>query len=159
MPLAWSPRLEEYVRKAAAIWCRRLGITAEDAQDIAQDAVVSAWIRTENGKIRYKEGLWFLARNTAIDHRIRSRRYAAEPLDDELADRAQRVLDEMTISEIQAEFPELVLLASARADGFEWDMIAESLGESCGALRVRYSRLIRRAREHFGPAIEDFLRE
>jgi DNA-directed RNA polymerase specialized sigma24 family protein len=147
--IRWNPDTEQYVRRATRTWCSRLGIKGEDIKDLEQDAVMTAWNKVENGKIHYKEGLWFIARNTVLDFRAKANRIETTALDEQLAREPSNPLDKILIEEVQREFPELILLAAARTDGFEWDLIAQSLGISSGTLRVRYSRLVKKANEHF----------
>jgi DNA-directed RNA polymerase specialized sigma24 family protein len=156
--LQWSAAMEEYVRRATRTWCYRLGVRGEDIKDLEQDAVMVAWERVGNGKVRYKEGLWFLARNTVLDFRARSGRIQTSELDELSARDLTNPLDKLVLEDIEREFPELVLMAQARADGFEWDLIAESLGVSSGTLRVRFSRMVRKAVEFFGDEVEDLMR-
>jgi DNA-directed RNA polymerase specialized sigma24 family protein len=156
--LQWSAAMEEYVRRATRTWCYRLGVRGEDIKDLEQDAVMVAWERVGNGKVRYKEGLWFLARNTVLDFRARSGRIQTSELDELSARDLTNPLDKLALEDIEREFPELVLMAQARADGFEWDLIAESLGVSSGTLRVRFSRMVRKAVEFFGDEVEDLMR-
>lgn len=150
--------MEEYVRRATRTWCFRLGVRGEDLKDLEQESVMMAWERVGNGKVRYKEGLWFLARNTVLDFRARSGRLLTTELDELSARDLSNPLDRLVLEDIEREFPELVLLARARADGFEWELIAESLGVSSGTLRVRFSRMVRRAGEFFGEEVEDLMR-
>lgn len=147
--IRWTNETEQYVRRAIRTWCARLGIKGEDVKDLEQDAVMIAWQRVQNGKIHYKEGLWFIARNTVLDFRSKANRMETCELKEELAETMSDPLDKFLIEEIKREFPELVLLAAARADGFAWDLIAQSLGISSGTLRVRYSRLVKKANEFF----------
>lgn len=147
--------MEEYVRRATRTWCYRLGVRGEDIRDLEQDAVMLAWERVGNGKVHYKEGLWFLARNTVLDFRAKAGRLPTSELDELSARDVTNPLDKLVIEDIEREFPELVMLASARADGFEWELIAESLGVSCGTLRVRFSRMVKKAAEHFGEEVWD----
>ncbi|MBS1711392.1 MAG: sigma-70 family RNA polymerase sigma factor [Armatimonadetes bacterium] len=155
--LVWGKPMEDYVRRAVRTWCHRLGIRGEDVKDLEQDAVMSAWERVGNGKVRYQEGLWFLARNTVLDHRARMGRQQTVPLTEDLVCPQPDPLTGLTIDEITREFPELVMLARARVDGFEWELIAQSLGVSCGTLRVRYSRMVKRASAHFGVGLDELL--
>jgi DNA-directed RNA polymerase specialized sigma24 family protein len=157
--LVWSAELEEYVRRAVRTWGFRLGVRGEDVRDLEQDAVIVAWEKVENGKVRYREGLWFIARNAVLDFRARRGRAELCALDESVlpALGSSGVLDKLVVEAIAAEFPELVMLASARADGFEWDLIAESLGVSSGTLRVRYSRMVKKAAEFFGEEVLDLL--
>jgi len=154
----WSPEIEKLVRKATRTWCYRLGVRGTDIEDLEQDAVLTAWGRCENGKIRYKEGLWFLARNTVLDFRARSGRIGTCELDEFSVRILSNPLDRMVLEELERQMPELVMLASARADGFEWELIAENLGVPCGTLRVRFSRLVKKAVEQFGDELYDLFR-
>lgn len=156
--IRWSPDIEKYVRKATRTWCYRLGIRGADIEDLEQDAVLTAWGRCENGKIKYKEGLWFLARNTVLDFRARKGRIETCPLDELTVRILSNPLDKMILEELERQLPELVMLASARADGFEWELIAENLGVPCGTLRVRYSRMVKKAVEQFGDELYDLFR-
>lgn len=156
--ICWNPEMEAFVRKATKTWCYRLGIRGEDMADLEQEAVLIAWQRCENGKIKYREGLWFIARNVVLDFRAKKGRIPTCELNEYSARVLSNPLDKIVVEELEREFPELVMLASARADGFEWELIAESLGMPCGTLRVRFSRLVKKASEHFGEEIYDMFR-
>ncbi len=150
--------MEEYVRRATRTWCYRLGIRGEDIKDLEQDSVMMAWERVGNGKVHYKEGLWFLARNAVLDFRARKARIQTSELDEMSSRDLSNPLDKLVLEEIEEEFPELMLMARARVDGFEWELIAESLGVSSGTLRVRFSRMVKKAAEFYGEEIEDLMR-
>lgn len=149
--------MEAYVRRAVRTWCHRLGVKGEDIKDLEQDAVMAAWERVGNGKVRYQEGLWFLARNTVLDFRAKQGRTVTVELSEDLATPSPDPLTRLAIEGLRDQFPDLVMLAQARADGYEWELIAESLGVSCGTLRVRFSRMVKRAAEQYGHEVEDLL--
>lgn len=157
-PLVWSPEVETVVRRATRTWCSRLGVKGEDMDDCEQSAAISAWQKCENGKVYYREGLWFIARNTVLDFRARSYRMSTCPLYESISYRMSNTIDKLVAQDISLRFPELVTLAAARADGYEWELIAENFSLPCGSLRVRFSRLVREAVEYYGDDIYDLLR-
>lgn len=156
--MEWGPDAENLVRKFARSWARKFRFSREDAEDMEQDAVVLAFSRVKAGRIAGREGLWILVRNSCFDAWGKGR-FATKELKDEMIGASPEPgLGGVFVEQVAEVFPDLVVWAQARADGYSWDEISEAFGVPCGTMRVQWSRMAARAREKFGEELAEVLR-
>ncbi|MCZ7535855.1 MAG: RNA polymerase sigma factor [Acidimicrobiia bacterium] len=156
---------EELVRRTYVdtftLACRLTG-NQEDAGDVVQDTYLRAWrgIGRFRGEAQFSTWLYRITANAAATHVRKRYRHAAEPFDD-LNEPAEEYPD--TLPEAAAESGELLeRLATAVAAlppklralvvlkdvyGLPHDEIAEELGISVAAAKVRLHRARRRLRD------------
>lgn len=147
--LNWSDDLERYVRQSSRSWCRRFGVWGEDAEDLEQDSVVAAFERVRSGRVRYREGLWLMCRGLVLNFLGKPRLETVHLTSEPAVAAVEPGELGVWLDELEREFPELLPLAEARAQGYEWEVIAEAYGVSAEALRAQWSRLSRRASARF----------
>ncbi|MCA0360639.1 MAG: hypothetical protein LCH41_06265 [Armatimonadetes bacterium] len=153
----WNDEWEALARRCARAWARRVGLGREDSEDAEQEVVVHTYIRVQEGKLSGPEGVWILARNRVLDMRSQIQKVAWVPFEDEHGSSSVTSDLNLMIEEVREKFPELVVLAEARAAGFEWEMIAEAFGVPTGTLRVQWSRMARKASSELGKTWQNLL--
>ncbi len=153
----WNDDWEGVARRCARAWARRVGLGREDSEDAEQEVVVHTLIRVREGKLSGPEGVWILARNRVLDMKSQIQRVSSVAFEEEHG--ASGVISDfpLMIEEIREKFPELLVLAEARAAGFEWEMIAEAFGVPTGTLRVQWSRMTRKASSELGKTWQNML--
>ncbi|MBZ0110918.1 MAG: RNA polymerase sigma factor [Thermoanaerobaculia bacterium] len=152
---------DRYHRKLYA-YCLRMTSNREVAQDLVQDV----FLRVLKYRHTYQPGravapwIFRMARNSSIDHlRRRGREVPHEDLDWE--DPAPRLVpvEELQkreeLAQLRSALDKLAvdrrdLLVMARFTEMKYDEIAESLGCSVGAVKVRVHRAMKELRELFG---------
>lgn len=155
--LEWSDELERLVRRFAKSWARNFRFGREDSEDLEQDAVLLAFAKVRSGRITSREGLWILVRNSCFDAWGKGVVDSVE-YEEGVVSTVFSGVGRSIVAQVEAELPELVMMAEARAAGYSWDEVAEALGVPCGTLRVQWSRLTARARQMFGEELVDVLR-
>lgn len=141
--------------------CRLTG-NEEDARDVAQDAYLRAWRGLPNfrGEARFSTWLYRITANAAASHLRKQRRHRADPLDDfhdPVEERLEARPEESAESDdVLRRLGEALdaLPASLRAVavlkdvyGLPHEAIAEELGISVAAAKVRLHRARRRLRD------------
>ena len=155
-------------------WCRRAGLSAEDAADVCQEVFrsvvrgITAFRRDRPGD-SFRGWLYATTRNRVIDFRRRAGRQpqaaggtdahdrllelpAEEPPDSQAAGTEARAVYERCVRLIRAEFEERTWRAfwAAAVDGRPAAEVAAELGMTPGAVYVAKSRVLKRLREEFG---------
>jgi RNA polymerase sigma-70 factor (ECF subfamily) len=152
-------------------WCRRAGLTAEDAADVGQE-VFQAVARSINDFHRDRPGdsfrgwLYAITRTRLLDHR-RARHIPAaggtdalhrleeipaeEPADSDALTSDRRELYQRAVRLIQAEFAERTWQAFWRVtvEGQSPADVAADLGLTPGAVYIAKSRVLKRLRQEF----------
>jgi DNA-directed RNA polymerase specialized sigma24 family protein len=159
--LEWSQELEDYTRRSVRAWCGRLGVRGEEVKDLEQDAVIDGILKTRAGKLKYKTILWRIARNTVVESKSRRKSVLAVesefPIEGELS-HCSSIHSRLIVDELSVKYPELMMLAHARSEGFEWREISEALGVNCQTIRGRYSRMRKQCLREYGVNAVDILR-
>lgn len=130
----------------------------ETAQDLAQDVALRAWDRlpTLKDPRTFKAWVRRIAANAARDHLRRMAVRKEEELDaavhveadDDPHLKAERVAEtRLMLTVLDSEDPEVVELLMAKADGESIASMAERLGLSEGALKMRLMRVRKRLRK------------
>ena len=135
--------------KVCQIYCRQ---DREQARDLYQDIALELWTHMDSFKKESSEAtwIWHLAVNTAIDKlRATQRRpvlVLGGPLPEQAAEEHPRRIDDLyeAIAHLSVDDQELV---AARLDDYSYQEIALRTGQSEGALRVRYSRIVKQLRQ------------
>ena len=135
--------------KVCQIYCRQ---DREQARDLYQDITLEIWTHMDGFKKESSEAtwIWHLAVNTAIDKlRATQRRpvlVLGEQPPEQATEEQPRRIDDLyeAIAHLSAADQELV---AARLDDYSYQEIALSTGQSEGALRVRYSRIVKQLRQ------------
>ncbi|MEZ5163301.1 MAG: hypothetical protein R2688_06030 [Fimbriimonadaceae bacterium] len=153
----WNSEVEENARRIAQVWSKKLGFSQEDSEDFEQDALVSLFQKVKEGKIYGRVGFWVAIRNMALDRRSELVRRVSYPLDWEPLEIHRDLELPLLLEAIGERFPDLRAVAEARANGFEWELIAEAFDVPCGSLRVQWTRWTKKAREEFGDTIDQLL--
>jgi RNA polymerase sigma-70 factor (ECF subfamily) len=123
----------------------------EEAQDLAQDTFVQAYKRIlrTNADLSFKAWLYQIATYNAYQHRRRKRLLSFIPLfsskeEKELPvqNRVNETDDSITIQEVLGKMPEQqrICLLLHLVEGFKYREIAETLGISEDAVRMRVAR-------------------
>lgn len=155
--LCWSDEIEGVVRSFARTWAAKFRLRKEDAEDLEQDAVVLAFTKIQSGGLESREGLWVLVRNCCFDFWGRMQVDSVEFEEERYPVVSMTGWERSIVEQVDEEVPGLLVLAEARAAGYSWDEISDAFGEAPGSLRVKWSRLTKRAREVFGPQLGDVL--
>ncbi len=141
---------------------RRLTGNEEDARDVVQDAYLRAWkgIGKFRGDAQFSTWLYRITANAASTHMHKRRRQRAEPFDDafEPADtRAEEQVSEgaesaealdrisAALDELPAKLRSVVVLKDVY--GMSHEAIADELGISVAAAKVRLHRARRKLRD------------
>jgi RNA polymerase sigma-70 factor (ECF subfamily) len=168
---AWERLLRLY-RPRVAGWCRKAGVSAEDAADVCQEvfqAVARGIVgfRRDRPADSFRGWLYTITRRRLLDHWRRAARQpqaaggsevydrlldlpAAEPPGSEAGDAWEECQRRVRV--IRAEFEERTWEAFWRVtvDGRTAVEVAAELGMTPGAVYVAKSRVLRRLREEFG---------
>jgi RNA polymerase sigma-70 factor (ECF subfamily) len=158
-------------------WCRRAGLSAEEAADVRQDvfrAVVGgiAAFRRDRPGDSFRGWLYATTRNRVIDFRRRAARQpraaggtdahdrllelpAEESCDSAAGDADTRGLYERCVGLIRSEFEERTWRAfwGVAVDDRPAAEVAAELGMTPGAVYIAKSRVLRRLRDEFGELI------
>jgi RNA polymerase sigma-70 factor (ECF subfamily) len=129
----------------------------ETARDLAQDVALRAWTKLGSLKDPRTFPAWVrrIAANAARDHLRRTAVRREDELDDALDlgggddphARAERVSEiRLMLAALTAEDDEVVRLLVARADGVSVETLADSMGISPDALKMRTMRARKRLR-------------
>jgi RNA polymerase sigma-70 factor (ECF subfamily) len=141
---------------------RRLTGNEEDARDVVQDAYLKAWrgIGKFRGEAQFSTWMYRITANAAATHLRKRRRHRAEPIDDvlepadprpevqpaahaESTDSLHRIA--RALDELPPKLRTLVVLKDVY--GLPHDAIAEELGISVPAAKVRLHRARRKLRD------------
>jgi RNA polymerase sigma-70 factor, ECF subfamily len=141
---------------------RRLTGNEEDARDVVQDAYLRAWrgIGKFRGEAQFSTWMYRITANAAATHMRKRRRQRAEPIDDtfepvdahpesqpaqqaESADSLERI--GQALDELPPKLRTLVVLKDVY--GLPHEAIAEELGISVPAAKVRLHRARRKLRD------------
>jgi RNA polymerase sigma-70 factor (ECF subfamily) len=138
--------------KAMYNTCQRLVNDSLEAEDIMQEAFLSAFRNIQTYKEEVSFGAWLkrIVVNRSLDY-LKKRRIAQDPLDDRrtsiideddseyLDDVAQKVAE---VKQVIVELPESyrVLITLHLIEGFDHDEISEILGMTNANVRTTYSR-------------------
>jgi RNA polymerase sigma-70 factor (ECF subfamily) len=140
----------------------RLTGNEEDARDVVQEAYIRAWkgIRRFRGDARFSTWMYRITANAAYTHLGKRRRHRTEPLDDvaepieeRVGARPEAAAESAALmgrlSEAVAELPPKLRAIVVLKDvyGLPHEAIAEELGISVTAAKVRLHRGRRRLRE------------
>jgi len=165
---------EELVRRTyrdTFTLAHRLTGNEEDARDVAQDAYLRAWkgIGKFRGEAQFSTWLYRITANAAATHMRKRRRHRSESLDDvgeptELRYDAQPVamaeagdlLDRLSaaVDQLPPKLRQVVVLRDVYS--LPHEAIAEELGISETAAKVRLHRARRKLREVIAPTGEEF---
>ena len=131
-------------------YCFRICMDAETAADCAQEAMVRAWLRIGELRDDGRFGAWLrrIATRLCLDAMRRGRR--EEGLADErmTPDDGLSPDDAVLLRQVMASLtPEERVMIALRADGARWREVADALGISESAARMRGSRLMKRLEE------------
>ncbi len=144
----------------------RLTGDEEDARDVVQDAYIRAYrgIRRFRGEARFSTWLYRIVANTANTHLTRRARHRHEPLelsdepverrpDDDPVARAEAVELGAELEAAIAELPPRLRSVVVLRDVYDMahEAIADELGISVSAAKVRLHRARRRLRERLFP--------
>jgi RNA polymerase sigma-70 factor, ECF subfamily len=154
-------------------WCRRAGLSAEDAADVRQEVFqevarrITAFRRDRAGD-SFRGWLYTTTRRRLLDHRRRAARQPRasggtdaqerllelpdqEPPESEAALADAQALRERCVRLIRSEFEERTWLAFWRmtVDGQVAAEVSAELGMSPGAVYIAKSRVLKRLREEF----------
>ncbi len=156
---AFGALVARYLRSAYAIAYTVVG-TAEDAEDVSQDAFVAALRGLDElaPGARFAPWLFAVVRNRALDVRRRQMVRAGEPLVEETAaapaiDGPERSVERRELEErLRAALGELTdtqreVLLLHDLDGWKHREIADALGLSASTVRVHLSNARRAMRE------------
>jgi len=141
---------------------RRLTGNEEDARDVVQEAYLRAWkgIEKFRGEAAFSTWLYRITANAAASNVARRRRHRAEPFADDFEpvdDRAEEVVSQgaesaealdrisAALDELPAKLRGVVVLKDVY--GMSHEAIAEELGISVSAAKVRLHRARRRLRD------------
>ncbi len=146
---------------------RRLTGHEEDGRDVAQEAYLRAWrgIGSFRGEAQFSTWMYRITANAASNHLRKQRRQRTEPLDEfndppelrgdaspaamlEAADLLERV--SVAIDELPEKLRQVVVLRDVY--GLAHDAIAEELGISVTAAKVRLHRARRKLHDVVYPA-------
>jgi len=141
---------------------RRLTGNEEDARDVVQEAYLRAWraIGKFRGDAQFSTWLYRITANAAVTHLRKRNRHRAEPLDEvvepadvrqeaqpatmaESADSMQRI--SAALDELPPKLRSLVVLKDVY--GLPHEVIADELGISVAAAKVRLHRARRKLRD------------
>ena len=163
---AFEELVRRYLRPAHAVALGVLGNPA-DAEDVCQDAFLAALEKLDECRDPERFAAWLLriVRNRALNFRERRTRREGEPLervpaaaaggDDPARDAERSELRERLVAALDLLPPsqrEVVLLHDL--EGWAHREIAELLGTSEGAVRVRLFEARRRLRSELGPEVD-----
>lgn len=135
--------------KVCQTYCHR---DYESARDLYQDIALEIWTHLDSFREESSEAtwLWRIATNTAIDRLRREKRRPELVIPEELPEVATEEqphrVDDLyeAIAHLKAEDQQLV---TARLEDWSYKEIAAETGESEGALRVRYNRIVKQLRQ------------
>jgi len=135
--------------KVCQIYCRH---DSEWARDLYQDIALKVWTHMEsfNRQSSAATWIWRLAVNTAIDNlRAIQRRpiLVSTPALPEMAEEeTPGCIDDLydALARLPADDQ---MLVSLRLDGYDYHQLAQQMNQSEGALRTRYSRIVKQLRE------------
>lgn len=142
-------RYKGLIVKVCQIYCRQ---DSERARDLYQDIALNVWTHMEsfNQQSSAATWLWRLAVNTAIDNLRAIQRRPVLVTSNELPERAEDetpgCIDDLYDALTQLPADDQMLM-SLRLDGFDYRQIAQQMDQSEGALRTRYSRIVKQLRE------------
>jgi RNA polymerase sigma-70 factor, ECF subfamily len=152
-------------------WCRRLGLSPEDARDVGQEvfrAIAAGLPKYRQGQpdSTFRGWVWTIMRNKVRDARRRPQPVAAggsdaqvrlAELPDRMADDAPSSIEvsglaHRAVERVQAEFEPRTWQAFWRATIDERPVgeVAAALGMSANAVRVARCKVLRRLREELG---------
>ena len=142
-------RNRSLIVKVCQIYCHQ---DKELARDLYQDIALNIWTHMDSYRKESSEAtwVWHLAANTAIDRlRTIQRRpilVTSESFPERAAEGQLHRIDDLyeAIAHLSADDQRLV---AARMDGYSYQEIALMGGQSEGALRVRYNRIVKQLRE------------
>jgi RNA polymerase sigma-70 factor, ECF subfamily len=168
-PQAFEELVRRYLKPAHAVALGVLGNPA-DAEDVCQDAFLTALVKLEECRDPARFAAWLLriVRNRALNFRESRSRREGEPLERlTSAATAARAVDDPGREAERSELRERLLAALAvlppsqrevvllhDLEGWPHREIAELLGTSEGAVRVRLLQARRRLRGLLGGALE-----
>jgi RNA polymerase sigma-70 factor (ECF subfamily) len=170
--LAWE-RLVKLYGPTVAGWCRRAGVSAEDAADIRQEVFMAVargivGFRKDRPADSFRGWLYTITRRRVLDHwRLAARRpqvTGGSEVNDQLADSADSPPDggatweefQRGVQLIRGEFEERTWEAFWRmaVDGRTAVEVAAELGMTPGAVYVAKSRVLHRLREEFAGLLD-----
>ncbi len=142
----------------------RLTANEEDARDVVQEVYLRAWkgIGRFRGDAQFSTWLYRITANTASSHVSRRRRHRSEPLEDgpepteervalqpEAATESAATLERLAaaVAQLPPKLRAIVILKDVY--GLSHEAIAEELGISVSAAKVRLHRGRRRLREQW----------
>jgi len=134
--------------------CYRMMKNEQDAQDMAQEALIKAWksLRKFNLKAAFSTWLYKIAVNTCLDE-LRKRKYNTQSIED-LSEKGHTIKDEKNIdfekkSDLRYELKqamdkletkEKLIIVLKDVQGYSYDEIGEILDCPVGTVRSRLSR-------------------
>jgi len=134
--------------------CYRMMKNEQDAQDMAQEALIKAWksLRKFNLKAAFSTWLYKIAVNTCLDE-LRKRKNNTQSIED-LKEKGHTIKDEKNIdfenkSDLRYELnqamdklepKEKIIIVLKDVQGYSYDEIGEILGCPVGTVRSRLSR-------------------
>jgi RNA polymerase sigma-70 factor (ECF subfamily) len=133
---------------------RRLTGNEEDAKDVVQDAYLRAWraIGKFRGDAAFSTWMYRITANAAATHLRKRRRHRAEPIDEvaEPADpraeaRPAEAAESSDVDDLPPKLRTIVVLKDVY--GLPHEAIAEELGISVAAAKVRLHRARRKLRD------------
>ena len=135
--------------KACQTYCR---YDTDAARDLYQDIALEIWTHMDKFKNNSSEAtwIWHLAANTAIDRLRKVQRrpqlVLGTPLPERGTEERPRRIDDLyeAIAHLNTDDQ---MLVNARLEDYSDQEIAKQTGQSEGALRVRYNRIVKQLRQ------------
>ncbi len=131
-----------------------------EAEDIAQDALLRAWRRrsTLRDDARRKEWLGTIVRNEAFRHHARVRPDPVDEVDTWEGEEDERIISTVERADLHAALKRLSardrkLIELRYQEDLTQEAIARRLGIPDGTVKVRLHRVRHRLREAMGPAM------
>jgi RNA polymerase sigma-70 factor (ECF subfamily) len=174
---AWA-RVVALYEPLVRLWCRRLGLGPEDAEDVGQEVLASAaahlgTFRRDRPGDSFRGWLRVIARNAAATHRRRGGAQAHGAGGSSASQRLQEVADPLAgapeeesaevdglyrraVEQVRCEFEERTwwMFWLTAVEGRPTAAVAAELGLSAGAVRQARSRVLRRLKQEVGELLD-----